>query len=69
MSAELFYPLDDVLSLYFLPALSSQPVFGPTESLSSHHGGLGVIVPLLISLFLSSSCVGAPLIDHLLRQC
>ena len=49
MATEFFYPLDDVLSLHLLPAMTGQPASGPTErellSLPARLGGLGVIVP------------------------
>ena len=72
---ELFHPLDDVLSLRFLPAMTSRPTFGSIEqellSLPARLGGLGVIIPTVhfSSSFLSSSRVAAPLVDHLLRKC
>jgi len=75
MSDDLYCPLDEVLSLRFLPALTGQPAFGPTEreilSLPARLGGLGVIVPSIhfSSSFSASSHVAVPLIDHLLRQC
>jgi len=44
MSAELFSPLDDVLSFHFLPALTGKPAVDTTErelfSLPAHHGGV-----------------------------
>jgi len=47
VSAELFCPLDDVLSLHFLPALTGQPAFCPIEQellfLPARHWGLGVL--------------------------
>ena len=47
--SELFIPLDNVLSLRFLPAMTGQPAFGPIEcellSLPARLGGLGVIIP------------------------
>jgi len=74
MTSEFFYPLDDVLSLRFLPAMTSQLPFSSIEcellSLPACLGGLGVIVPSVhfSSSFLSSSRVTAPLVDHLLRK-
>jgi len=68
MSAEFFYPLDDVLTLRFLPAQTSQPAFGPIEreiiSLPACHEGLGIIVPTVhfSFSFSSSSNIAAPLI-------
>ena len=67
---ELFHPLDDVLSLRFLPAMTGRPAFGSIERelllLSARLGGLGVIIPIVhfSSSILSSSCVSAPLVDH-----
>ena len=75
MSSELFLPLDDILSLHFLPAVTGQSAFGPVErellSLPARHYGLGVIIPTdhFLSYFSFSNRVPAPLIDHLLRQC
>ena len=72
---ELFHPLDDVLSLRFLPAMTGRPAFGSIErellSLPARLGGLGVIIPTVhfSSSFLSSSHVVAPLVDHLSRKC
>jgi len=67
---------NEVLSLHFLLAVTGQPAFGSTKcellSLPAHHGGLGVIdiIPIAYfsSSFLTSSCVAAPLVGHLLRQ-
>ena len=72
MNFELFHPLDDVLSLRFLPAMTCRLAFGSIErellSLPAHLGGLGVIIPTVhfSSSFLSLSHVAA---DHLLRKC
>ena len=72
---ELFHPLDDVLSLRFLIAMTDRPEFGSIErellSLPARLGELGVIIPTVhfSSSFLSSSHVAAPLVDHLLRKC
>ena len=74
-SYELYSPLDEVLALRFLPVLTGQPAFGSAErgllSLPACLGGLGVFAPTVhfSSSFSSSSCIAAPLIDHLLRQC
>ena len=68
MATELFHPLDDVLSLRFLPVMTGQP---PTEqellSLPARLSGLGVIVPTVhfSSPVSSSSHITAP-IDSLL---
>ena len=70
--SELFVPLDNVLSLRFLPAMTGQPAFGPIERelllLPACLGGLGVIIPTVhfSSSFLSSVRVTAPLVDQLL---
>jgi len=49
MFDDLYCPLDEVLSLRFLPALTGHPAFGPTErellSLPARLGGLGVVIP------------------------
>jgi len=74
MTSEFFHPLDDVLNLRFLPAMTSQLPFSSIErellSLPACLGGMGVIVPSVhfSSSFLSSSLVTAPLVDHLLRK-
>jgi len=71
MISELFHPLDDVLILRFLPAMTSQLPFSSIEhKLLSMPGGLGVIVPSIhfSSSFLSLSRVTAPLVDYLLRK-
>jgi len=52
MSAEFFFPSDDVLSLGFLPALTDQPAFGPTEQELLAMGGLVSLNPLFTSLLL-----------------
>jgi len=48
MSPELFHPLNEVLSLCFLPTVTGQPAFGSIEhelfSLPAGHGGLGVVI-------------------------
>jgi len=72
---ELFLPLDEVLNLRFLPALTSIPALGSIErellSLPARLVGLGAIIPSVhfSSSFLSSNRVAAPLVDHLLRKC
>ena len=72
MSHDLYCPLDEVLSLHFLPALTGQSAFGIAErellSLPAH---LGVVVslfpPFTFPLPFHRLVVSQPLIDHLLR--
>jgi len=49
MSPGLFHPLNEVLSLRFVPAVTGQPAFGSTDrellSLPAHHGGLDTPLP------------------------
>jgi len=59
MSPEFFHPLNEVLSLHFLPAVS------PLNVNYFHcHGRLGVIIPTAYFFSLTSSHVAAPLVDH-----
>ena len=74
-SPELFHPLDDVVSLHFLPAVTGWRGFGSMErellSLPAHLGGLGVVVPSIhfSSFYSLSKQIAAPFIDQLLQQC
>jgi len=64
MTSELFLPLDEVLSLRFLPALTSRPAFGSIErellSLPACLGGLirchHTICSLFLIVFVFKSC-------------
>ena len=74
-SLELFHhPLDDVVSLCFLPAVTGWQVFGSVEhellSLPARLGGLGIVVPSihLSSFYALSQQIASPLIDKLLHQ-
>ena len=73
-SPELFHPLDDVVSLRFLPAVTGRQAFGSVErellSLPARLGGLGIVVPSihLSSFYALSQQIAAPLIDQLLQQ-
>ena len=55
-SPELFHPLDDVVSLHFLPAVTGWQAFGSVErellSLPVHLGSLGVVVPSIFHHFI-----------------
>ena len=73
-SPELFHPLDDVVSLRFLPAVTGRQAFGSVErdllSLPARLGGLGSVVPSihLSSFYALSQQIAAHLIDKLLQQ-
>ena len=73
-SLELFHPLDDVMSLRFLPAVIGQQAFGLVEhellSLPAYLGGFGIVVPSihLSSFYALSQQIADPLIDQLLQQ-
>ena len=73
-SLELFHPLDDVVSLRFLSAVTGRQAFGSVERelllLPARLGGLGIVVPSihLSSFYALSQQIAAPLIDKLLHQ-
>ena len=73
-SRELFHPLDDVVSLHFLPTVTDRQAFGSVEhellSLPACLGGLGIVVPSiqLSSFYGLSQQIASPLIDKLLQQ-
>ena len=73
-SLKLFHPLDNVVSLRFLPAVTDQKAFGSVErellSLPARLGGLGIVVPSihLSSFYALSQQILAPLIRKLLQR-
>ena len=68
-SPKLLHPLDDVVSLCFLPAVTGQQALGTVEHellhCASHLDGLGVVVPSIhfSSFYPLSQQIAAPLVD------
>ena len=59
-SPELFHPLDDVVSLHFLPAVTGQQAFGSVErellSLPARLGGCSIYQFIIILCLVSTDC-------------